>query len=89
MSNKTFRFVGVSTLKGKIAVRYANDKGRARVLERNGHENIRMFDAGESLHVMDLVDLLLNKVDAGEITDESVVAAVRAEAARVGFQLAA
>jgi hypothetical protein len=89
MAAKTFRFVGYSTLNGKTAVRYANDKGRARVLERNGHEFIQMFDAGEALHPMDLVDLLLNRVDSGVIASEPARAAVRAEAARLGFQLAA
>ena len=88
MTAKTFRFVGFSTLKGKTAVRYANEKHRARVLERNGHEGVVLFDAGEALHPMDLVDLLLDKLDAGEIAGPAVDA-IRAEATRLGFALAA
>lgn len=88
MTAKTFRFVGFSTLKGKTAVRYANEKHRARVLERNGHEGVWFLDAGELLHPMDLIDLLLNKLDRGEIVGPAAEA-IRAEARRLGFALAA
>jgi hypothetical protein len=86
MTHKTYRFVGVSTLNGVTAVRYANEKGRARVLERNGHTDVQLFDAEEALHQMDLVDLLLDKAEAGEF-DTAAVAAVGAEARRLGFVL--
>ena len=83
---KTFRFVGFSTLRGKTHVRYANDRGRAGVLARNGHTEIFMLDAGESLHPMDLVDLLLDRCELGEF-DTPAVAAIGAEARRLGFVL--
>ena len=86
MTQKTFRFVGVSTLNGATAVRYANEKGRARVLERNGHTGVQLLDAGESLHQMDLVDLLLDKAEAG-VFDSPAVEAIGAEARRLGFVL--
>lgn len=84
MTAKTFRFVGFSTLKGKTAVRYANEKGRARVLERNGHEAVYFLDAGEALHPMDLVDMLMTRAEAGEF-DTAAVEAIGAEARRLGF----
>ena len=86
MTHKTYRFVGVSTLNGVTAVRYANEKGRARVLERNGHKDVQLFDAEEALHQMDLVDLLLDKAEAG-LFDTPAVEAVGAEARRLGFVL--
>jgi hypothetical protein len=86
MTQKTYRFVGVSTLNGATAVRYANEKGRARVLERNGHTGVQLLDAGESLHQMDLVDLLLDKAEAG-LFDSPAVEAIGAEARRLGFVL--
>jgi hypothetical protein len=86
MTHKTYRFVGVSTLNGVTAVRYANEKGRARVLERNGHSAVQLVDAGESLHQMDLVDLLLDKAEAG-LFDTPAVEAIGAEARRLGFVL--
>ncbi len=81
---KTFRFVGVSTLNGRAAVRYANEKGRARVLERNGHTDVVLVDAGESLHPMDLVDMLMTRAEAGEF-DTPQVEAIAVEARRLGF----
>lgn len=81
----TFRYVGYSTLGGKTAVRYANSAGRARVLERNGHEFIELFDAGEALHPMDLVDLLLNHVESGTIVSKPAREAVLREARGLGF----
>ena len=86
MTQKTFRFVGVSTLNGATAVRYANEKGRARVLERNGHTDVVLFDAEEALHQMDLVDLLLDRAEAG-FFDTPAVEAIGAEARRLGFVL--
>ena len=86
MTHKTYRFVGVSTLNGVTAVRYANEKGRARVLERNGHKDVLLFDAEEALHQMDLVDLLLDKAEAG-LFDSPAVEAIGAEARRLGFVL--
>ena len=82
---KTFRFVGYSTLNGETRVRYANSKSRKNVLSRNGHVNIEIFDAGEALHPMDLVDLLLNRVEQGVIVGSAETRAVRAEAERLGF----
>jgi hypothetical protein len=86
MTHKTYRFVGVSTLNGVTAVRYANEKGRARVLERNGHTDVVLFDAEEVLHQMDLVDLLLDRAEAG-LFDSPAVEAIGAEARRLGFVL--
>lgn len=88
MTARTFRFVGFSTHKGRTQVRYANEPGRARHLERVGHEGVYFLDAGEALHPMDLVDLLLNRLDAGDFAGPAVEA-IRAEARRLGFALAA
>ena len=81
---KTFRFVGVSNLNGRWAVRYANEKNRARVLAKNGHTDVRLWDLKESLRAEDLVDELLNKVGRGEI-EGSAREAVLEEARRIGF----
>jgi len=40
MSNKTFKYVGVSTLNGVRKVRYATDLDRIKVLIRNGHTDV-------------------------------------------------
>jgi hypothetical protein len=56
------------------------------VLERNGHSAVQLVDAGESLHQMDLVDLLLTQAEAG-LFDTPAVEAIGAEARRLGFVL--
>lgn len=81
---KTFRFVGVSTLNGITAVRYANQASRAAHLTRVGHQSVMLWDMGESLHQMDLVDALLDQLDAGSVAGPAV-AAVLTEARRLGF----
>lgn len=81
---KTYRFVGVSNLNGRWAVRYANEKNRARVLIKNGHTDVKLWDLKESLRAEDLVDELLNKLGRGEI-EGPAGEAVLEEARRIGF----
>ncbi len=81
---KTYRFVGVSNLKGRWAVRYANEKTRAKVLAKNGHTDVKLWDLKEALRAEDLVDELLNKVGRGEIQGLAREAVLE-EARRIGF----
>ncbi len=81
---KTYRFVGVSNLKGRWAVRYANEKTRAKVLAKNGHTDVKLWDLKEALRAEDLVDSLLNRVDRGEIQGLAREAVLE-EARRIGF----
>jgi hypothetical protein len=48
-SNKTYTFGGWSTLKGAVKVRLANDAKRVKVLERNGHTDIVLFELGTAM----------------------------------------
>lgn len=43
MSDKTFNVAGWSTLDGEIKPRFANDLFRIKVLERNGHKDVQLF----------------------------------------------
>lgn len=43
-TSKTFKVVGVSTLNGKIKVRFANDMTRVKVLVKNGHTDVNLFE---------------------------------------------
>ena len=40
---KTFTFAGISNLNGTYKVRFANKADRVKVLQRNGHTDIRLF----------------------------------------------
>lgn len=49
MSNKTFKYVGVSTLKGQRKVRYATDITRIKVLIRNGHSDVDFVELPKAM----------------------------------------
>ena len=82
-NTNTFKFVGVSKHNGKFAVRYANDKGRAKVLERNGHTNVRFIELAQAEREEDALDALLKEDFVCENLD--CAEAVAAEGMRLGF----
>jgi len=82
-NTNTFKFVGVSKLNGKFAVRYANDKGRAKVLERNGHTNVRFIELAQPEREEDALDALLNTDWICDNIDAAQAAAE--EGMRLGF----
>jgi hypothetical protein len=86
-----YRFVGFSRHpNGRVEVRYASELGRARVLERNGHTEVRLFDMGQPEHKMECVDQLLNMLEftAHDFTSEQILA-LHVEADSLGFRLEA
>jgi hypothetical protein len=89
--SKEFKFVGVSRHpNGEIKVRFANDAGRVRVLEKNGHTDIFFIEMEQPEHKMDCVDALLDLLDSGEHDlCEEAVAAIVDEARELGFVLEA
>jgi len=47
---KEFTVAGVSTLNGKLKLRFANDIAlRVKVLARNGHDNIRLVELATAM----------------------------------------
>ncbi len=48
-TTKTFKVVGVSTLNGKTKVRFANDTSRVKILVKNGHTNVELFELPEAM----------------------------------------
>jgi len=86
-----YRFVGFSRHpNGSVEVRYASELGRARVLERNGHTEVRLFDMGQPEHKMECVDQLLNMLEFTEhdFTSQQILA-LHVEADSLGFRLEA
>jgi len=49
MTNKTFTRAGISTNKGKTLFRFTNDLNREKVLDKNGHTNIKFYELGAAL----------------------------------------
>lgn len=79
----TYKFVGVSTLGGIINVRYANSKGRDKVLLRNGHTDVKFVELPLADREEDCVDFLLKQDFVQD--DFEVLCAVVQEAQRLGF----
>jgi hypothetical protein len=44
-----FKVAGVSTLKGEVKVRFANDMTRVKVLTKNGHTDIELVELPEAM----------------------------------------
>jgi len=88
--SKFYRFVGVSRgMDGVLAVRWANELGRARHLERVGHTDVRFWDMGQPEHKMECMDQMLNIVEhtAHDLTSEQMLA-LYTEADALGFRFA-
>jgi hypothetical protein len=84
MDRNTYTFVGVSRHpNGTLAVRYTNDRNRARVLAKNGHTEILFLQLDIAERVEDCMSALMDYVENNERVD--LLDVVREEAARVGF----
>lgn len=56
----TFAYAGVSTLNGKMKVRFANDQMRVKVLAKNGHTDIDIVQLKNPMSKEDAVAYLLS-----------------------------
>ena len=84
MDRNSYMYVGVSRHpNGEMAVRYTNDKNRARVLAKNGHTDILFLEMPMAERVEDCVSTLMDFVEDHERLD--LLDVVREEALRVGF----
>lgn len=57
--SKTFTVAGVSTLKGAVKVRFANDMTRVKVLAKNGHKDIDLIELKNPMTKEDIVKYLV------------------------------
>lgn len=48
-TSKQFKVIGVSTLNGNTKVRYANDMTRVKILIKNGHTDVELFELPEAM----------------------------------------
>jgi hypothetical protein len=53
-----FKVAGVSTLKGEVKVRFANDMTRVKVLAKNGHTDIELMELPEMMDKPQVVAFL-------------------------------
>ena len=66
-TDKLFSVVGVSTLKGKTKIRFANDTMRIKILLKNGHTDVDFIDLPHKMTKPEAIQYLKDiKWHAGE-----------------------
>lgn len=48
-TSKTFKVIGKSNLNGKVKVRFANDMTRVKVLVKNGHTDVELYELPKAM----------------------------------------
>lgn len=66
MTDKVYGVVGVSKDNGKFKVRWANDMLRIKILAKNGHTDIQLFELPQAMNKLDATKYLLTQGLAGE-----------------------
>lgn len=87
MTNKLYKFAGVSTVNGKTKIRFANDIMRIKVLDKNGHEGVNIKELPTEMLKGDAVKHLSSIGFAGE--DSNIKAALDKAANKYGVDLTA
>lgn len=60
-TDKRFSVVGISTLKGKTKIRFANDTMRIKILQKNGHEDIDFITLPHEMGKAEAINYLRNE----------------------------
>jgi hypothetical protein len=68
---KLFMVAGVSTLNGVVTARFANDMSRAKVLEKNGHTEVRLVVLPEAMDKDHAMIYLLSHPDFHDVPTRS------------------
>lgn len=79
-TSKTFKVVGKSTLNGKTKIRFANDMTRVKVLVKNGHTDVELFELPKAMTKDEAIayvtkESLFVLPEAVEASAEDIVAA--------------
>lgn len=69
MSEKTFTVAGVSTLNGEVSVRFANDTGRIKVLDKNGHTDILLVELSTPMTKLEAAQYLREQDEFAHVED--------------------
>jgi DNA replication protein DnaD len=85
--DKTFTVAGTSNLNGVIKFRFANDlKGRIKVLERNGHTDVQLFELPEAMTKEDAIVWLQARDGQEQVEPADEVAQEQAEIEQSMFE---
>lgn len=70
---KTFTVAGTSIHKDQISVRFANDTGRVKVLEKNGHERVHLIELERPMTKLEAARTLLTIELFADEQDQDVI----------------
>lgn len=76
--SKLFTVAGVSTLNGVVTARFANDMSRVKVLEKNGHTDIKLVELPRPMDKERAMIHLLTHPDFTDIPARSALAVITA-----------
>jgi hypothetical protein len=74
MTDQTFKVVGVSKLDGEYKVRFANDIMRIKVLDKKGHEDVRLCELDEPLTKYEAVKAIQGMDEYKDAAAQSAIA---------------
>ena len=86
MTNKQYKYAGVSTFAGKTKIRFANDIMRIKVLDKNGHTDVNIKELPQEMQKADAIKHL-NGLGFSTTTPE-IKAAFDKAAKKYGVNLA-
>ena len=72
-TDKQYTVVGVSKLNGEYKVRFANDTLRVKVLEKNGHEDVRLCELDAATSKYDAVKQIASMAEFSDAAAQSVI----------------
>ena len=88
-TDKKYTVVGVSKLDGEYKVRFANDTLRVKVLEKNGHEDVRLCELDAPATKYDAVKQIATMAEFSDAAAQSVIQEYLTEKAPKGKDPAA
>ncbi len=71
--DKMFAVAGISTLEGDTKVRFAKDLARVKVLEKNGHKDIKLVDLPKQMSKADAVAYLRTHATFKDAASQAVL----------------
>lgn len=72
-TDKQYTVVGISKLNGEYKVRFANDTLRVKVLEKNGHEDVRLCELDAATTKYDAVKQISTMAEFSDAAAQSVI----------------
>lgn len=88
-TDKQYTVVGISKLNGEYKVRFANDTLRVKVLEKNGHEDVRLCELDGPMTKYEAVRQIAGMAEFADAAAQSVIQEYLTEKAPKGKDPAA